>query len=238
MIVTYTEEGWSIILQRSHGLLAGQICGHWKRSKQPERWVETLIATAEHDDVSNELNSSDLLTQSGGPKNFKANKFNKEECDHLLARAIEKGLYVALLIARHVTFLYGKEPSAKTYFAALKKREKEWIRQTKTTSEEIAASYELVEFCDAMSLLICQDLIQPEERKIEISTGPGGAHYELWKRDDQHLIVSPWPFEEDSFTANYETRSIAQLAFKNDTEFKEILESSEVTLMSLKISKD
>jgi hypothetical protein len=53
MIVNYIEPGWQIITQRSHGLLAAQICAQWKNNNQPKRWVETLIATAEHDDVYN-----------------------------------------------------------------------------------------------------------------------------------------------------------------------------------------
>ncbi|WP_442591393.1 DUF3891 family protein [Pedobacter sp. AW31-3R] len=69
MIVNYTESGWQIITQRSHGLLAAQICAHWCKDNQPERWVDTLTATAEHDDVYNEFENDDLLNDNGGPVN-------------------------------------------------------------------------------------------------------------------------------------------------------------------------
>lgn len=55
MFTRYTEDGWEIILQRNHALLAAQICAHWKTSNQPKQWIETLIACADHDDASNEL---------------------------------------------------------------------------------------------------------------------------------------------------------------------------------------
>ncbi|RZK60343.1 MAG: DUF3891 family protein, partial [Pedobacter sp.] len=65
MIVQYDEKGWHIVTQRSHGLLAGQICARWKVTDQPEKWVETLIATAEHDDVYNEFERSPLIDENG-----------------------------------------------------------------------------------------------------------------------------------------------------------------------------
>ncbi|KAA0988675.1 DUF3891 family protein [Dyadobacter aurulentus] len=237
MIVTYTEEGWSIVLQRSHGLLAGQLCAHWKKDKQPARWVETLVATTEHDDVHNELESEDLLNEHGGPKNFKSDKFNAEDCNRLLARAVEKGRYVALLICRHISFLYASDPKAKAYCKRLKEMEKEWIRQAGATSGEISESYELLEFCDAMSLLICQGMQQPEHRRIEISNGPDGMRYTMWEAENQQLVVSPWPFEHDSITVNYETRQVQQLSFRDAAEFRKALGEAEVKLHALTIVK-
>ena len=235
MIVNYTQDGWSIVLQRSHGLLAGQICAHWRKDKQPARWVETLIATTEHDDVRNELESGDLLNENGGPKNFKTNTFKKEDCDSLLARAQEKGLYIKLLISRHILFLYGEEPAAKNYCKKLREKERVWLKQAATTSEEITQSYELLEFCDAMSLLICQGMQQPEHRRIEISNGPDGVRYTMWEAENQQLVVSPWPFEPDSITVSYESRQISQLSFRDADEFRKALSEAEVKLRVLRI---
>ena len=67
MIVNYTEQGWEIITQRAHGLLAVQIAMQWRIKDRPERWVETLIAIADHDDAQTELEDDDLLTPQGGP---------------------------------------------------------------------------------------------------------------------------------------------------------------------------
>lgn len=77
MIVRYTAKGWEIITQRNHGLLAAEICARWQLTKQPKRWVETLLACAGHHVAYNELESGPLLTQSGGPMNFDMNCFDE-----------------------------------------------------------------------------------------------------------------------------------------------------------------
>ena len=237
MIVNYTEGSWKIITQRSHGLLAAQICARWQKKQQPGRWVETLIATAEHDDAHHELEREDLLEETGGPKNFKAIPFEEAYCERLLNLALSKGRYIALLISRHIHFLYGDDPGAKSYCQNLKKREKRWLEEAQTTSEEIAKSYQLLEFCDALSLLICQQAVQPENRAIEISKGPDGKSYQLRAIDQQRLTVSPWPFEIDSFRVNFESRLLEQLTFNDTKEFKQVFFSAPVELQEVTISK-
>jgi hypothetical protein len=95
MIVNYSPTGWEIITQRSHGLLAAQICAQWRSDDQPERWVETLIATAEHDDVYNEFENENLLNENGGPVHFEATGFEKDYCQRLMGMAETKSAYIA-----------------------------------------------------------------------------------------------------------------------------------------------
>ncbi|WP_138484550.1 DUF3891 family protein [Dyadobacter bucti] len=226
MIVNYTENGWSIITQQSHGLLAAQICGRWKKDRQPQRWIETLIATAEHDDGKDELARPELIHKNGGPKNFKMEPFDKGYCEQLLNKAMAKGRYIGILVSMHIRFLYGADPHAKAYCSSLAKQEQSWIKQANTTTGQVKASYELLEFCDAFSLLICQQLAQPEGRSMEISNGPDGTAYQLSMSDDGHLIVSPWPFEEKSFAVNYESRTIPELTFKSSDAFRRKFEKT------------
>src|SRR5690606_25704167 len=195
MIVNYTAAGWKIITQRAHGLLASQICARWKKEKQPERWVETLVATAEHDDAYNEFDKKNLLEENGGPINFKRVPFEKDHWEYLLHKAHTKSRYIGLLIAHHIQFTYGNIPKAKNFCRELRKKEKMWLSEARASKTEIAKSYKLLEFCDAFSLLICQNLIQPKGRKMEISDGPEGISYELYEGKNQQLIVTPWPFE-------------------------------------------
>lgn len=236
MIVNYTENGWQIITQRSHGLLAAQICARWKKDKQPGRWVDTLIATAEHDDVYNELENEDLVNENGGPVNFKQTEFEAKKSEALIAMAETKSAFIALLISRHIQFVHGSEPKAKPFFAKLANREKDWLQIANTTKGEISKAYELLEFCDAFSLLICQQLIQPEQRKIQISNGPEGEPYEMFASGDK-LIVAPWPFEVASFPVSYEVRLITQLSFNSSDEFKKEFQKANVMTQYLTISK-
>lgn len=238
MIVNYTDKGWQVVTQRSHGLLAAQICARWKESDQPKRWVETLIATAEHDDVYNEFEDDNLLTESGGPKNFAMTDFRAEYAARLIDMALTKGRYVGLLVARHLHFLHGNDPAGKKFCAELKKKEALWLKEANTTLSEIEASYALVEFCDAFSLLICQGMVQPEERKIEISHGPHGVVYNLKSDKDGALIVESWPFEVPEFKVNFEVRLIDQLSFKNVESFRKIIKDSPVRLQEFTLRKD
>jgi hypothetical protein len=237
MIVNYTDKGWQIITQRSHGLLAAQICAQWRKDKQPGRWVETLIATAEHDDVYNEFDIDDLLTESGGPKNFAMNCFREEFASGLIDMALTKGRYIGLLVARHLHFLYGSDPKGKKYCAQLSKKEAIWLKEAKATKEEIDASYSLLEFCDAFSLLLCRGMVQPEGRKIEISNGPDAVVYELYAAEDASLVVESWPFERTDFKVSFESRVLEQLVFKSVGEFREALRECQVTLHEFELRK-
>ncbi|RZM26338.1 MAG: DUF3891 family protein [Pedobacter sp.] len=220
MIVNYTVTGWQIITQRSHGLLAAQICAHWRKDRQPERWVETLIAAAEHDDVYNEWENDDLLNESGGPVNFKQTGFKQELAQRLIGMAETKSAYIALLTSRHIQFVHGDDPKAKDFITGLKKRERDWLKAAGVNRQQVDLAYELVEFCDAFSLLICQDLVQPEGRKIEISSGPDGRAYEMYA-SGKGLVVEPWPFELSSFEVSWECRTLSQLSFTGLAEFRE-----------------
>ena len=80
MIVKYTDSGWEVITQRAHGLLAAEIAAQWKHNIRTERWTETLLAIAEHDDAQVELQRTNLLTPQGGPVDFKMNAFEERHC--------------------------------------------------------------------------------------------------------------------------------------------------------------
>jgi len=236
MIVCYNEEGWQVITQRAHGLLSGQICARWKLSNQPARWVDTLIATTEHDDVFNEFQRDPLVDAHGAPINFKQTSFEPDAATRLMEMSLTKSRFIALLISHHIAFTHGEDPSAKNFLSELKKSESRWIKEAETTKKEINEAYELLEFCDAFSLLICQEQIPPENRRLEISSGPDGIAYTFYQLEDA-LIVEPWPFEVDKFSITYEVRHIANLKFKDDDHFREALKTAAVKTITVHISK-
>lgn len=237
MIVNYTESGWEIITQRSHGLLAAQICAHWNKADQGRYWVETIVATAEHDDVYNEFENQDLINAQGGPVNFKMTGFKKEYAFRLIQMAETKGAWIALMVSRHIQFVHGKDPKALTFINELKKREKIWMKILSVSPSEISSAYRLLEFCDAFSLLICQHAIQPEQRKMDISTGPDRVVYSAWEKSAQVMEVDPWPFEIDKFKLSYESRTITQLSFKDVSEFRKIVFETPAVLQELIIKR-
>ncbi|MFD0764051.1 DUF3891 family protein [Mucilaginibacter lutimaris] len=241
MIVNYTEQGWEIITQRAHGLLAAQIAMQWRKKDRPERWTETLIAIADHDDAQIELEADDLLTAQGGPVDFSMKKFEPEHCERLYHFSISKSRYIALLTSIHLCFLHKDEgktdPEVKAFLNAQKKLQKGWMSELNITQKEIDRAYGLLEWCDAFSLLLAQHYVQPENRTIEVSQGPDNEQYKLMRNPNGSLTIKPWPFEDDSFTLTLESRTLATLQFKNGGQFKKELMGAGVVEKFWKLEK-
>ena len=240
MIVNYTNKGWEVITQRAHGLLAAQIAMHWAKKERPQRWTETLIAIAEHDDARTELESNQLLTPQGGPLNFDMQLFDPDHCRLMFNNSLSKSRYIALLTSMHMVFLFKKEadtnPLVKPFLKEQEKLQKQWLKELHIEPEEAQRTYCLVEWCDALSLLLCQHEIQPEERTIEISNGPDGTSYHLTAKGNL-LTVKPWPFEDTSFELRLEKRVIPQLQFKSNDDFKSQFLTAEVKEMCWELKK-
>lgn len=233
MIVTYTDKGWEIITQRTHGLLAAQIASNWRVKDRSRRWLETVLAIAEHDDAQIELERDDLLTELGGPFNFDMRKFDLDHFKRTYEFSISKSRYIALLNLMHLQFVYGKEVKNDLGALKLMTRVSRDIRQFRgeldITANDAQKDYDLLEWCDALSLLICQHYIQPESRAVEISDGPDHKPYKLIHIEDNRLSVDPWPFETDSFEVYVESRTIPQLRFKDSEDFKKQFINADVS---------
>ncbi|HEX8460889.1 MAG TPA: DUF3891 family protein [Segetibacter sp.] len=225
MIVNYIETGWQVITQRAHGIVAAQLAMHWKAEDRPQRWLETLLAIAEHDDAEVELDGENLLTETGGPLNFSMKRFELEHVNKLSIFTIAKSRYIALLVSIHMDFLYRKEekenPEVHAFLEKQRALQEEWRKQLGIDKKEGDRIYYLLEWCDAFSLILCQQQVQPEKRGIEISTGPDGAIYHLYEEKPGVLTVEPWPFESDTLKVSFESREIKQLKFESSAEFRE-----------------
>ncbi len=224
MVVNYKNTGWEVITQRAHGVLAAQVAMHWKEKERPERWMETLIAIADHDEAEVELDGENLLTETGGPLNFSMKQFDEKHCEQMAMLTITKSRYIALLVSMHMDFLYRKEEKQNSrlhkFLEHQRKLRSSWEKELGLEKEQAERIYYLLEWADAFSLLLCQQQVQPQQRGIEISTGPDGKIYQLIQLEDGVLTVDPWPFEPDKFTLTCESREIEQLHFSSSAEFR------------------
>ena len=232
MIVTYKEEGWHVITQRAHGILAAQLAMEWRRKDRPERWTETVLAIAEHDDAEVELDGENVLTPTGGPLNFNMKTFELAHCQKLSMFMQTKSRLIALLTSLHMVFLYGKDATenkeARAFLEEQKSLQEGWAKELGMEKAECLRLYDLLEWCDACSLLICQGEQQPEKRKMEISTGPDKQMYHLVQVDETTLTVEPWPFEAKTFTVSFEWRLIKQLQFSSSAQFREAFQQAAI----------
>ena len=241
MIVIYQEGGWQVITQRAHGIVAAQLAMQWRMKDRPERWTETVLAIAEHDDAEVELDGEKLLTPTGGPLNFDMKTFEPEHCQTLSMLTQTKSRYIALLTSIHTVFLYGKEeatnPQAKAFLKEQRALQETWRKELKLERSEVDRIYDLLEWCDACSLLICQGKQQPEKRKLEISTGPDKKMYHLAQLDEHTLTIEPWPFEAKTFTVNFDWRLLPQIQFASSAEFRKAFLEAPVSETKWTLSK-
>lgn len=226
MVVKYTDDGWHITTQRAHGILAAQLAMHWSLQLLPERNLETLLAIAEHDDAEVELDGENLLTDEGGPLNYSMKKFDVSHCHKLSRMSISKSGYITLLTSMHMDFLYSREipynKQAATFIKEQRKQQsilRKMLALPKSTAQKM---YALLQWCDALSLLICEETFPPEKRFTDISKGPDGKLYRLQQLDDFKLVIEPWPFDVAFFKVYHEYRELKELKFKSSSEFRKI----------------
>ena len=151
--------------------------------------------------------------------------FDLEHCERLSRFSLAKSRYIALLTSMHMEFLHKKEENsneeAKKFLDEQRKLQEQWRKDLLITKELTEKIYSFLEWCDAFSLLICQNEIQPEQRSIEISQGPDSIKYQLFQVDDDKLTIAPWPFEISTFKVSFESRLITQLQFRDSAQFRD-----------------
>ena len=138
--------------------------------------------------------------------------FEADHCRRLQDFSLSKSRYIGLLTSMHMMFLHQKEaetnPETKRFLTGQEKLQAVWRKELNISEKEVNRIYGLMEWCDAFSLLLCQQEVQPENRVIEVSQGPDNKQYKLLQNNNGSLGVKPWPFEPASFKLNIEYRVI------------------------------
>ena len=246
MIVASHNKGWKIITQRSHGLLAAMIAYQYDIKLPNDVIVPTLIAIAEHDDGVVETLENKNLTDAGAPRNFllsdNLSKTELKQYLNVMELATSKCQLNALLTSMHLNFIFGgiNEENDSKLNSFLKEQEinrKQILKHLNIDKNYLERLYRLVEWCDAFSLLICLDKIQPEGRKMEVSESPDGDINQVFYKDENIISLEPWVFKENSFTVFYEYRIVEQIKFDSVEEFNEIFSKSPVLREEFILSK-
>ena len=246
MIVRKTNEGWDIIYQYAHGILAGQIAHQLNHNLRPQLWVETLTAIIEHDDNQLDFKEKPYLNLAGMPQDFteveRSKDENLERAERIFDTAMRKSGFVALLISQHIEFLYGdlgKEHSGfKKMLAKQKKIRKELRNFYNLNKKEALDYYEILRFCDRCSLILCQQQLPAIERKLEINKSILDEEYFIFQRSDGTISVEPWCFENDKFEVGVEIKSIKDSTFNSNQELKKALDASSLKRETFRFSKD
>lgn len=232
MIVNAAPQGWEVIFQRAHELLAQQIAVHWQASQRPVRWLELLSAIGEHDNRQEGWHGHYHLTSSGAPKDFSMQEFSLSQAREVTDVTQYKSRFASLLISMHTSYLYahlrGSDKEIDQFLNDQEILQKNWRRSLGMSEGDARKAYRLLHWADRCSLILCKSELPADQRRLEVFTGPQDKSYYIWQRKDQSLGVEPWPFEEDEFTAWVESRTLSQLSFKNDEELAKALFACEV----------
>lgn len=234
MIVNPHSKGWEIVSHYTHGLLAGKIAMQLGPEHRQDNWEDILAAIIEHDDHLLDFDEKNYLTDAGAPLDFTLDERSDddalEHAERVYRNALQKSQLVALLIGRHLEFLYHdkvKDHSGfRKFFKAVENDRKEQSKLYGWEKSNIERAYALMRFCDRCSLILCQDLVPASERRLEVNTSINGETYFI-SRTDNGLHVDPWPFGPESFRLRFEIRLINKLSFPSNGELaKEIKQTA------------
>lgn len=230
MIVRSTEKGWEIVFQSAHALLAGQIGSHLLQSPKIPFWFQTLAAVVDHDDHKESFGRNVYLTELGAPKDFTQFKYSANERFTEAKRRIENGYrkhrWIGLLAGRHAEELYKSNSITKRLDELItneRRKRRSILRDLKVTEEKLEAAYSALQWCDRLSLILCQNAVPAMHRRVEIAKLLDQVRYETWERENGKLMIEPWPFASSSITVSLEVRTVTQLAFRSDTELEKAL---------------
>ncbi|MER3432731.1 MAG: DUF3891 domain-containing protein [Leptolyngbya sp. ERB_1_1] len=244
MIVNATQNGWQIIYHRAHALLAAQLAGQWRKKDSPPRLYETVAAISHHDDLEREWEENNL-NKAGAPKDFTQDT-DQETDYHSLRKHIEESLYrgrwVALLVSIHLLRLNsakrGTSPEADAFLDEQIENQKRWRENLGISEEEATQAYDFLQWCDRCSLILCQQELPADERRLEISKAHDGETYDIKQLENGLVTVLPWCFQNDKFTVNVEATVLSQLKFESNTELTEALKTAPRKILEWTFVKD
>ncbi|WP_017731143.1 DUF3891 family protein [Nafulsella turpanensis] len=232
MIVNAAPEGWEVIFQRAHELLAMQTASFWQQQQRPVRWHELLSAITEHDNQQESWKGQNHLTASGAPQDFSMKGFSLSQARAVTEVSQYKSRYVSLLISMHTSYLYeplrGKDKATDQFLDDQQALQQRLLQSLKLSRAAAAKAYNLLQWADRCSLILCKNQLPADERRLEVFKDTEGQTYFIWQRKDKSLGVEPWPFQEVEFKVWVERRLLKQLQFKDDGELAKALAATEV----------
>lgn len=244
MIVKHHKEGWEIISQYAHGLLSGKIASQVKEELMPNNWVDVLTGIVEHDDHLPDFDEQNYLTEKGTPKDFTMEGGTDKEAllhaERVYSNAMQKSQLVALMVGRHLSFLY--ESLAKNYkpmrdfLKDVSNQGKEQRKLYGLSKKEENALYDIMLFCDRCSLILCQDEVPEVGRKLEINRTIENKTYYISSTDDDVLTIAPWPFEKKSFELDLEYRILKKVRFDSNSDLQKSISEANVAIRTFKLS--
>jgi len=187
-----------------------------------------LAATAQHDDEQapwHGRGGHHGLTPAGAPANFTQVAFSVEQATGVLHAARFQGRWRSLLTSLHLSALYeplrGSQVHIDGFLDELRAGQTRWAKELHLTKTQTRQAYDLLHWCDRLSLILCRHELPELGREVEISALPlGHQHHASYVSQPAGpgtpVVVSPWPFAGKELTVSVETQELQQLQFRDD----------------------
>ncbi|WP_373518016.1 DUF3891 family protein [Pricia sp.] len=243
MLVRHHPKGWKIISHYTHALLAGKIAHHLKHDVRHSHWTETLSAIINHDDNMMDFEEKNYLTDAGTPRDFMmAGGKGKDAVKHaksLYKETLQKSQWINLLISRHIEFLYKDMPDEemKQFLKEMHSKRKEQRKLYGINLDIEDGLYNLLRFCDRMSLILCGDEVPETERRLEINTSINEETYYIKRNDNHSFTIEPWIFNEEQFVLDFEYKILDQADFKSNKELQQCIQAARPMLQKITFQK-
>jgi len=255
MIRRETEDGWILISQHDHGILAGDIMKYWgnERFSRPEPSGEVLLAINEHDHGWVEWESGITVNpENGYPTNFMEMKSKNQS--EIWSRSYEYNSenhpYASSLIALHFDRfnrkLLERNPSDKS--ALSYKREMENFltehlddfsqdSNTEDVPPDMNINLRLLQVGDIISLALCHGWTDRVMQDVPLDYEGSVADMKLNTADGFNFTISPYPFSKSLIEAGVRGRRLCRKSFSSDEELRKCLESAEWITLDFTIGK-
>ncbi|GHA66292.1 DUF3891 family protein [Pontibacter akesuensis] len=241
MIVNPIPEGWEVIYQQAHGMLAAQLAYYLQPELQCGHWVETLVAIANHDNRQRTWRGKDGLTPAGAPADFTLQPNTLEQARALMDAVRFQSRWAAMLTSMHMSYLYesrrGESKETNAFLDAQQELQKNCRQSLRISHKQAARAYAIMQWSDRLSLILCRNELPADARELEITTGPDAQVYFVKQLENEQITITPWPFTPKQLEVQVEYRVLEQLQFKDDAELAQALQQAEVRYKTWRFSK-
>jgi hypothetical protein len=206
----------------------------WQEKDHVPRWTELIIATAQHDDQEMFWSETQHLTDIGAPLDFAEAELDtaRMQAQLVIDNAYRQGVWIALLISMHNSFLYepmrGQDAKLDEFLDRQLRVQDDWRKRLGYSRKEVETAYSFLSWADRLSLILCRREIPERERELDVAPGPDGKMIRVMQRDDETLVLNPWIFEENEVRVSIEVRRLRQLKFKSEQELHRMLDKAEI----------
>ncbi len=239
MVVKNTSDGWDIVTQTNHALLAAQIANELLPKYKEHFWLETCLSISSHETLETDFNSGEKINDLGMPIDFRQNESSKSDLynkiESMVFKARNKSLIIAALVSKHLLFLHQKDINKKKVENLCINTIKAAQKIHKINNDVFGLMYGVLRFSDRLSLMIVTDELPDLNRKFDINNAFGENH--IIKSMNDGYTVKPWPFANSKLDLYFEFRILKEAIFSSEDKFIDAFNKSEIKIKRIAFKK-